>query len=280
MVVAAVIADPHRPIDGLDDSKLNPARREALYPQIIASAYAWRIEFVRVEEIDALNILQARLTGMRRALCALDPAATRARIDGNRLPADLPCRAEAVVGGDAQDPAIMAASILAKVARDRAMLELHAQFPQYGFDRHKGYPSPSHLRPCASTAVRTTGAASPRSRSRAVLSQVGRNAPPPAQRVERLFMIRSGGASIPSARPLALRWLGGELAVEQRPACSGPARIRAAIARAVKGRKRSGRPPRASSRRRRARERQRHAFSASAPAQLGHDPLDPGLAHR
>lgn len=146
LVVAAVILDPHRPIDGLDDSKkLSPARREALYPQIIASAYAWRIEFVRVEEIDALNILQARLTGMRRALCALDPAATRARIDGNRLPADLPCRAEAVVGGDAQDPAIMAASILAKVARDRAMLELHAQFPQYGFDRHKGYPSPSHL---------------------------------------------------------------------------------------------------------------------------------------
>lgn len=146
VVVAAVILHPHRPIDGLDDSKkLSPARREALYPQIIASAYAWRIEFVRVEEIDALNILQARLTGMRRALCALDPAATRARIDGNRLPADLPCRAEAVVGGDAQDPAIMAASILAKVARDRAMLELHAQFPQYGFDRHKGYPSPSHL---------------------------------------------------------------------------------------------------------------------------------------
>src|SRR5690606_18074781 len=107
VVVAAVILDPHRPIDGLDDSKkLSPARREALYPQIIASAYAWRIEFVRVEEIDALNILQARLTGMRRALCALDPAATRARIDGNRLPADLPCRAEAVVGGDAQDPAI------------------------------------------------------------------------------------------------------------------------------------------------------------------------------
>src|SRR5690606_27812072 len=144
VVVAAVILDPHRPIDGLDDSKkLSPARREALYPQIIASAYAWRIEFVRVEEIDALNILQARLTGMRRALCALDPAATRARIAGTRRPADLPCRAEAVVGGDAQDPAIMAASILAKVARDRAMLELHAQFPQYGFDRHKGYPSPS-----------------------------------------------------------------------------------------------------------------------------------------
>ncbi|HRN63000.1 MAG TPA: ribonuclease HII, partial [Luteimonas sp.] len=119
--------------------------REAAYPLIIERALAWRIEFVQAGEIDALNILQARLLGMHRALCALTPAATRARIDGNRLPKDLPCPAEAVVGGDALEPAIMAASILAKVARDQAMLELHAQFPQYGFDRHKGYPSPLHL---------------------------------------------------------------------------------------------------------------------------------------
>jgi len=146
VVVAAVILHPRRRIEGLDDSKkLSPAKREALYPQIIAHAIAWRIEFVPVDEIDTLNILQARLTGMRRALCALDPAATHARIDGNRLPVDLPCRADAVVGGDGLEPAIMAASILAKVARDRAMVQLHAQFPQYGFDQHKGYASPHHL---------------------------------------------------------------------------------------------------------------------------------------
>ncbi|HRO26542.1 MAG TPA: ribonuclease HII [Luteimonas sp.] len=146
VVVAAVILDPARPIEGLDDSKkLTQKRREAAYPLIIERALAWRIEFVQAGEIDALNILQARLLGMHRALCALTPAATRARIDGNRLPKDLPCPAEAVVGGDALEPAIMAASILAKVARDQAMLELHAQFPQYGFDRHKGYPSPLHL---------------------------------------------------------------------------------------------------------------------------------------
>ena len=146
VVVAAVILHPRRPIEGLDDSKkLSPARREALYPQIVERAVAWRIEFVPVDEIDSLNILQARLTGMRRALCALDPTATPARIDGNRLPVGLPCRADAVVGGDGLEPAIMAASILAKVARDRAMIELHAQFPQYGFDRHKGYASRLHL---------------------------------------------------------------------------------------------------------------------------------------
>lgn len=146
VTVAAVILDPARPIAGLDDSKkLSPARRDALYPQIIANALAYRIEFVECTEIDALNILQATLTGMRRALIALSPAAGFARIDGNRLPRDLPCPAQAVIGGDALDPAIMAASILAKVARDRAMCTLHARYPHYGFDRHKGYPSPAHL---------------------------------------------------------------------------------------------------------------------------------------
>lgn len=144
--VAAVILDPARPIMGLDDSKkLSEAAREALYPQIVERALAWRIEFVEREEIDGLNILQATLTGMRRALQALSPAADLARIDGNRLPKDLPCAAEALIGGDAIEPAIMAASILAKVARDRRMQELHAQYPQYGFDRHKGYPSPAHV---------------------------------------------------------------------------------------------------------------------------------------
>jgi len=144
--VAAVILDPSRPIAGLDDSKkLSEARREALYPQIIAQALAWHIEFVSAEEIDTLNILQATLEGMRRAVGALQPAAEFARIDGNRIPTDLPCPAEALIGGDALDPAIMAASILAKVARDRAMVALHEEFPAYGFDVHKGYPTPFHL---------------------------------------------------------------------------------------------------------------------------------------
>lgn len=146
VAVAAVILDPHRPIAGLDDSKkLSAGRREALYARIVESALAWRIELVGVEEIDALNILQATLVGMRRAVCALSPAAQCVRIDGNRLPQGLPCRADAVVGGDRIEPAIMAASILAKVARDRWMVALHGQYPDYGFDRHKGYPCPAHL---------------------------------------------------------------------------------------------------------------------------------------
>ena len=144
--VAAVILDPARPIAGLNDSKkLSEARREALYPQIIEHALAWHIEFITADEIDTLNILQATLEGMRRAICALQPAAHFARIDGNRIPTGLPCPAEALVGGDALDPAIMAASILAKVARDRAMVALHDAFPAYGFAVHKGYPTPSHL---------------------------------------------------------------------------------------------------------------------------------------
>ena len=146
VTVAAVILDPQRPIDGLNDSKqLSEAKREALYPLIVERALAWRIEFVECGEIDRLNILQATLVGMRRALEGLSPLADAARIDGNRLPQGLPCPAEALVGGDAIDPAIMAASILAKVARDRHMLVLHLQYPQYGFDRHKGYPSRAHL---------------------------------------------------------------------------------------------------------------------------------------
>ncbi len=146
VVVAAVILRPDHGLDGLDDSKrLTEARREALYPRILGGALAWRVEFVECAEIDELNILQATLAGMCRALRALSPAAQLARIDGNQLPRDLPCPAEAVVGGDALEPAIMAASILAKVSRDRLMRELHLEYPQYGFDRHKGYPSRDHL---------------------------------------------------------------------------------------------------------------------------------------
>ncbi|GAB2501022.1 ribonuclease HII [Pseudoxanthomonas sangjuensis] len=153
VAAAAVILDPARPIDGLNDSKkLSGAKREALYPLIVERALAWHVEFVGADEIDRLNILQATLAGMRRAVLALQPAAAFARIDGNRVPDDLPCPAEALVGGDAREPAIMAASILAKVARDRLMRQLHAQWPQYGFDRHMGYPTPEHL-----AALRTHG---------------------------------------------------------------------------------------------------------------------------
>ena len=143
--VAAVILDPARPIDGLDDSKqLSERKREALYPLIIERALAWRIEFVEADEIDALNILQATLLGMRRAVAALSPAAEHALVDGNRVPDGMPCAATAIIDGDASEPSIMAASILAKVARDARMRELHVHYPQYGFDRHKGYPSAMH----------------------------------------------------------------------------------------------------------------------------------------
>ncbi|WP_057919992.1 ribonuclease HII [Lysobacter antibioticus] len=144
--VAAVILNPRRRIDGLDDSKkLSEARREALYPLILERALAWRIEFVEVEEIDRINIFQATMTGMRRAVIGLAPVADLVRVDGNHLPQGLPCRGEALIGGDATEPAIMAASILAKVARDRMMRSLHQRYPQYGFDQHKGYSTAAHL---------------------------------------------------------------------------------------------------------------------------------------
>lgn len=144
--VGAVILDPRRPIKGLDDSKkLSQKKREALYLLITERALAWHVELVDIDEIDRLNILHATLQGMRRALCALQPGASLARIDGNRLPPDLPCAAEALVGGDARDAAIMAASIVAKVTRDRLMVALHEQYPDYGFATHKGYSTTMHL---------------------------------------------------------------------------------------------------------------------------------------
>jgi ribonuclease HII len=146
VAVAAVILDPTRPIAGLGDSKaLSEARRDALEPLIRERALAWHLEWVSAAEIDRLNILRATLEGMARAVKALRPGAERALIDGNRLPPGLPCPAEALVKGDAREPAIMAASILAKVARDRWMRELDVLHPGYGFAVHKGYPTPAHL---------------------------------------------------------------------------------------------------------------------------------------
>ena len=146
VVVAAVILDPARPIDGLADSKvLAEAARERLSDQIVAHALAHAVVVVEAAEIDRLNILQATLAGMARALCGLAPAADHALVDGNRLPRDLPCPATAIVDGDALEPAISAASILAKVARDRLMVALDARHPGYGFAAHKGYPTPDHL---------------------------------------------------------------------------------------------------------------------------------------
>ncbi len=146
VVVAAVILDPARPIAGLDDSKkLSEKKREALYPQIVERALAHCVVVVEAEEIDRLNIFQATMAGMSRAVAGLAPAAHEALVDGNKLPRDLPCPGRAIVGGDALEPAIGAASILAKVTRDRLMVALESIHPGYGFAVHKGYPTPAHL---------------------------------------------------------------------------------------------------------------------------------------
>jgi len=144
--VAAVILDPARPIVGLNDSKkLSEAKREALYPQIIERALAWCVVLIEPEEIDRLNIFQATMTGMSRAVAGLALVADEALIDGNKLPKDLPCRGRAIVGGDVLEPAISAASILAKVTRDRLMVAMDEKHAGYGFAVHKGYPTPAHL---------------------------------------------------------------------------------------------------------------------------------------
>jgi ribonuclease HII len=141
---AAVILDPRRPIRGLDDSKrLTPAQRAALEPRIQDQTLAWSLAWASAAEIDRINILQASLLAMRRAITALDPSPLRVLVDGNRCPV-LDCPAEAVVGGDGRVPAIAAASILAKVARDRLMEGLERHYPGYGFARHKGYPTREH----------------------------------------------------------------------------------------------------------------------------------------
>ncbi len=144
VVAAAVILDPSRPIAGLADSKtLTARRRETLAVAIHAAALAWALGRAEVEEIDRLNILQASLLAMRRAVAALALRPALALVDGNRCP-DLPCLAHAVVGGDRRVPAIAAASILAKVARDAEMVTLDARYPGYGLAVHKGYPTAAH----------------------------------------------------------------------------------------------------------------------------------------
>ncbi|UJJ33419.1 ribonuclease HII [Halopseudomonas maritima] len=153
VVTAAVILDPTRPIEGLNDSKkLTEARRETLFPLIQERALAWCIARAEVDEIDRLNILHATMLAMQRAVAGLDVQPTLVLVDGNRCPV-LPMRSEPVVKGDSRVPAIAAASILAKVARDREMLELDQQYPGYGIAGHKGYPTPVHL-----AALRELGA--------------------------------------------------------------------------------------------------------------------------
>ncbi|MGB6241203.1 MAG: ribonuclease HII [Castellaniella sp.] len=143
---AAVILDPDRPIEGLNDSKkLSAKRRKMLAVQIRERALAWAVTQADVETIDRVNILQATLLAMRQACADLSRTPQLILVDGNRLPLGLPCPARAVVGGDALEPAISAASILAKTARDACCLALHAQYPCYAFDQHKGYGTALHL---------------------------------------------------------------------------------------------------------------------------------------
>ncbi len=145
VVAAAVVLDPARPIAGLADSKkLSEKRREQLAEEIWRQALAWSLGRAEVEEIDAINILQASLLVMQRAVAGLQIAPELVLVDGNRCP-ELAYPSQAVVKGDSLVPAISAASIIAKVSRDREMCELDNQFPGYGLASHKGYPSKKHL---------------------------------------------------------------------------------------------------------------------------------------
>jgi ribonuclease HII len=142
---AAVVLNPDRRVNGLADSKvLSAERREVLAGRIKERAVAWAVAFATVEEIDRINIFQAAMLAMRRAVGALTVRPDEAWIDGNHCP-ELPCRSRAIVDGDAKHKMISAASILAKTARDAEMRALHERFPQYGFDRHKGYSTPEHF---------------------------------------------------------------------------------------------------------------------------------------
>lgn len=145
VVAAAVILDPERPIQGLTDSKkLSAKKRSELAEQIRSTAIAWAIGRAEASEIDTINILQASLLAMQRAVSQLSPAPSFAKVDGNRLPI-LPCPAEAIIQGDLLVPEISAASILAKVSRDEEMLVLDSLYPGYALADHKGYPTKAHL---------------------------------------------------------------------------------------------------------------------------------------
>jgi ribonuclease HII len=145
VVAAAVMLDPARPIEGLTDSKkLSAKRRERFDERIRNEALAFAVARVEPDEIDRINILQASLAAMVRAVAALPVAARSVRVDGNRAP-DFGVPAEALVGGDALDPAISAASILAKVDRDRLLVAMEDEYPGYGFAAHKGYGTRGHL---------------------------------------------------------------------------------------------------------------------------------------
>ena len=146
VVTAAVILDPDNPVEGLADSKkLTQKKRECLFDIIREQALCWHIARAEVQEIDDLNILHATMLAMTRAVEGLATRPHEILIDGNRVPGPLQGRARAVVGGDDLHPCISAASILAKVTRDREMVVMEAQYPGYGFDRHKGYPTKVHL---------------------------------------------------------------------------------------------------------------------------------------
>ncbi|WP_407646814.1 ribonuclease HII [Fluctibacter halophilus] len=145
VVTAAVILDPARPIDGLNDSKkLSEKKREALYEQICECALAWAVGRASPAEIDQLNILHATMLAMHRAVDGLGVRPDEVLVDGNRTP-DWPYNSRAIVKGDGSVAAISAASIVAKVVRDREMQTLDERYPDYGFARHKGYPTPLHL---------------------------------------------------------------------------------------------------------------------------------------
>ena len=154
VVAAAVILDPNNPIEGLNDSKkLSEKKREKLFIEIKEKALAWAIAEASAVEIDEYNILQASLLAMRRAVEKLDIQPDHVLVDGNKVPLGLMMSCDAVVGGDAIHPEISAASILAKVTRDHAMVELDLKYPQFGFAKHKGYPTKAHFEAIAQHGV-------------------------------------------------------------------------------------------------------------------------------
>ena len=154
VVAAAVILDPERPIEGLNDSKkLTEKKREALFVEIQEKAIAWSIAEASAKEIDEINILQASLLAMRRAVEGLSVAPEHVLVDGNKVPQGLVVSCDAVVGGDALHAEISAASILAKVTRDRQMVEMDQHYPEYGFAKHKGYPTKAHFEAIAAHGV-------------------------------------------------------------------------------------------------------------------------------